>query len=111
MKTEIFTFEATNYTIFIGQNAQENTEIVTNASQHDIWFHVENSPSCHVLLKVLDKSKLPIQVLKRCAYLCKVNSKAKYEKTSQIIYTRVCNVTPTHIPGKVYSLGCKVLRI
>ena len=39
MKTEIFTFNTTNYTILIGQNAQENTEIVTNAFQHDIWFH------------------------------------------------------------------------
>lgn len=110
MKTEIFTFNTINYTIIIGQNAQENTEIVANASQHDIWFHVENSPSCHVLLKVQDKTKLPIQVLKRCAYLCKIHSKAKYEKQSQIIYTRACNVIPTLIPGKVQTTDCKVLR-
>jgi predicted ribosome quality control (RQC) complex YloA/Tae2 family protein len=111
MKTEIFTFEATNYTILIGQNAQENTEIVTNAFQHDIWFHVENSPSCHVLLKLQNKTNIPIQVLKRCAYLCKINSKAKYEKISQIIYTRACNVIPTSIPGKVQTTDCKVIRL
>lgn len=111
MKTEFFTFDATCYTILIGLNAQENTEIVANASQHDIWFHVENSPSCHVLLKVPQLIRAPIQVLKRCAYLCKIHSKAKYEKTSQIIYTRASNVIPTLIPGKVYSSGCKVLRI
>lgn len=111
MKTETFTFNNTTYTIIIGKNAYENTEIVKNAQEHDIWFHVENSPSCHVLLKRIDNLKVPIQVIKRCAYLCKINSNAKYERISQIIYTHACNVVPGDIPGKVYSSQCKILRL
>lgn len=111
MKTDFFTFENTTYTINIGQNAQENTEMVLGASQHDIWFHVENSPSCHVTLTCMNNKSVPRQVLKRCAYLCKINSKAKYEPLSQIIYTRVSNVQVTEIPGRVVAGECKVIRL
>lgn len=110
MKQETYTFNNIHYTILIGQNATDNTEIVQSASQHDTWFHVENNPSCHVLLKYDSSMKVPLQVLKRCAYLCKINSKAKYEKLSNIIYTRASNVIPTNIPGKVLSSHCKVIK-
>ncbi len=110
MKQETFTYNNVNYTILIGKNATENTEIVQSASQHDTWFHVENSPSCHVLLKHESSMKVPLQVLKRCAYLCKINSKAKYERISNIIYTRASNVVPTDIPGLVKSIHCKVIK-
>ncbi len=109
MKEETFVFDNISYTIIIGQNALENTEIVASASADDVWFHVDNSPSCHVLLKH-NNTKAPRQVIKRCAYLCKINSKAKYERTSQIVYTRACNVTLTNIPGKVKLTECKTLR-
>jgi predicted ribosome quality control (RQC) complex YloA/Tae2 family protein len=111
MKTDFFTFDNTTYTINIGQNAQENTDMVSSASQHDMWFHVDNSPSCHVILTCIHSKSVPRQVLKRCAYMCKIHSKAKFEPLSQIIYTRVANVQVTEIPGRVVASDCKVIRI
>ena len=50
MKTEVFVHGNTNYNIIIGKNATDNTKIVKNASPSDVWFHVLDKPSCHVIL-------------------------------------------------------------
>jgi predicted ribosome quality control (RQC) complex YloA/Tae2 family protein len=109
MKTEMFNYNKMDYTIIIGKNKKENWQIIDDAIETDIWFHVSESPSCHVILKnVLSAlSAIPIQVIKRCAYLCKINSNAKYEKKSVIIYTSILNVKKTNNEGEVIVTNCK----
>jgi predicted ribosome quality control (RQC) complex YloA/Tae2 family protein len=51
MKTELFSFNNTEYTIYIGQNKTENWELIDAADSTDIWFHISNHPSCHIILK------------------------------------------------------------
>ena len=112
MKTEIFNYEGIDYTIIIGKNKKENWQIIDDSLETDVWFHVSDSPSCHVILKnMVNISSIPIQVIKRSAYLCKINSNAKYEKKSVIIYTPICNVKKTNIEGEVVVKSCKSVSL
>ena len=59
-------------------------------------------PSCHVLLKNDEKLRLvPRQVIKRCAYLCKINSSAKTMPKCNVIYAPISEVKKTEIVGQV----------
>ena len=76
MKLETFEYDGTIYNIKIGRSATENTELVQNANKSDIWFHLSDSPSCHVILQCETRlNEVPRQVISRCAYLCKMHSK------------------------------------
>jgi len=104
MKTEIFTYGSAEYTINIGKNKDENWQLIDNASGTDIWFHIDGQPSCHVVLNNDQKVKLrdiPRQVLKRCAYLCKINSAAKTMPKCNVIYTVMSEIKKTDIVGQV----------
>ena len=109
MKLETFEHDGTVYSIKIGRTAKENTELVINACESDIWFHLSDSPSCHVILENVAKmNQIPRQVIKRCAYLCKINSKTPAK--CDVIYTSICNVQVTQIPGQVITTNCKVIN-
>jgi predicted ribosome quality control (RQC) complex YloA/Tae2 family protein len=102
MKVEIFEYNANTYLIEIGGNRSENQEIVDASKETDIWFHIEGEPSCHVILKTSENIKeIPRQVIKRCAYKCKINSKAKRNPRTRVIYTKMKNVIQTEIEGQV----------
>jgi predicted ribosome quality control (RQC) complex YloA/Tae2 family protein len=102
MKVIDFIFNSNTYTAIIGKNKTDNFKIIDDATDNDIWFHVQGEPSCHVILKNSTELKnIPRQVIKQCAYMCKINSKAKTKKNSVIIYTPLCNVIKTEIVGQV----------
>ena len=106
MKTEHFLFKNIGYTIYIGQNKNENWELIDAAEKTDIWFHIEDLASCHVVLKNLENVNLrdvPRQVIKRCAYLCKINSSILVKSMSKcnVIYTPISEVVKTDIVGQV----------
>lgn len=106
MKTELFSFNNKEYTIYIGQNKTENWELIDAADNTDIWFHISNYPSCHIILKNIDCVKLrdiPREVIKRAAYLCKINSSSiiKSMKKCVVIYAPISEVKKTEIVGQV----------
>lgn len=102
MKFETFINDQGEWNIIIGQNRHENWQIIDEADPTDIWFHVQEMPSCHVILKNVQKiSVIERSVLKRCALLCKMNSKAKTEKKSIIMYTPISSVHKTKTIGEV----------
>ena len=116
MKEEQFFFNGTNYSIKIGKNKTENDHLVKTSAKTDIWFHVNgaprvftkrvNMPSSHVVLLNTEKlNKIPRQVIKRCACLCKSNSSSKSELNCEIIYTEMANVMPTEHEGQVTVNG------
>ena len=112
MKQEIFQHKSVEYVIEIGQNKQDNFDIIDSANDTDIWFHVQDIPSCHVILKTEEKIRnIPHQVLKRCAYLCKINSKAKTLPKCEISFTTINNVTKTNIIGQVQIKNFKIISI
>ena len=61
MKLEIFEFQNETYEIQIGKNKLENDELVRKAKSTDIWFHIANAPSCHVVLIAHNEKSLPKQ--------------------------------------------------
>jgi predicted ribosome quality control (RQC) complex YloA/Tae2 family protein len=108
MKLETFEYDGITYNIKIGRSAIENTELVKNASKSDIWFHLSDSPSCHVVLDCMIKlNQVPRQVISRCAHLCKMHSKMLAK--SKVIYTQIENVQITKIPGQVITTHCKTI--
>ena len=108
MKLETFEYDGTIYTIKIGKSAVENTELVKNANKSDIWFHLSDSPSCHVVLTCEKKlNQVPRQVISRCAYLCKMHSKTSHN--CKVIYTQIENVQITRTPGQVITTCCKTI--
>lgn len=112
MKEDIFQYKTIDYIIQIGQNKQDNFDIIDMAVTTDIWFHVEGIPSGHVILKTNKKFRdIPHQVIKRCAYLCKINSKAKTLPKCDINYTTIDNVIKTNIIGQVNATNCKKICV
>ena len=104
MKIEIFTHGTKDYTISIGQNKEENWQLIDSSEPNDVWFHIDDQPSCHVVLKNENNIKLrdfPRQVLKRASYLCKINSAAKRSPKCDVIYTLISSITKTSVVGQV----------
>jgi predicted ribosome quality control (RQC) complex YloA/Tae2 family protein len=111
MKQEVFEYKSIEYIFFIGKNKEENFKIIDESVETDIWFHVNDEPSCHVILKNTDKLRdIPKQVIKKGAYLCKINSKAK-TKLATIMYTPLMHVTKTDVIGQVIVETFKTLSL
>lgn len=112
MKEEIFQHRSSEYIIWIGENKHDNFEMIDQSSTTDIWFHVESIPSCHVILKTSEKMRnIPNQVIKRCAYLCKLNSKTRNQPVSRIMYTTIDNIRKTNVVGTVEVNKYKTIDI
>jgi len=81
------------FEIYFGKNNKQNDYLISKiANGEDLWFHVLNCPSSHVILKV-KKDKPPTkEVLEFCAKLAKDNSKAKFSGKTPIIMTKRKNL-------------------
>lgn len=114
MKTE-YVFDQTcgsELEILIGQNAQDNWNIIDKSNPYDIWFHLEGKPSCHVILQLPShKSIVTKTTLNHCAALCKENSKYANYKNIQIIYTEIKYVTKGDDIGSVHTKKTKIICI
>ena len=96
------TFE--NNTISIGENQTDNDLLLSSAYQNDLWFHLADFPSCHVIIQNNKQSPITKKMTKYCAELVKTHTKFKYRKVS-VIYTNVKNVRKTNIKGQVTIKG------
>ena len=92
----------------IGKNAKENFDIIDDAEDHHIWFHIHNAPSCHVIAKLDEElyKKDFKYVVKQGAVLCKQHSKFNNKKNVEIVYTIIKHVHKTDIVGSV-QLECE----
>jgi predicted ribosome quality control (RQC) complex YloA/Tae2 family protein len=107
MKKEIFTYNNVEYLIYIGKDKMENWSLIDAAVESDIWFHVKDVPSCHVILKCSGKLKdVPRAVLTRCGILCKKNS-GKCNPNSEIIYAPIKSVKKGQYEGSVIVTNSK----
>ena len=64
---EIFWIEG--YKVSLGKNEKGNVDILKNARAKDVWIHMKDRPSAHVIIKT-DKQNLPQNVIKGAARLC-----------------------------------------
>ena len=55
--------------VLIGRNSKENQALLKIAKSNDIWMHIRDIPSSHLIIKT-DKQNLPESVIERAAKLC-----------------------------------------
>jgi len=64
---EIFWVEG--YKVELGKNEKGNISVLKNAKARDIWLHMKDRPSCHVIIHT-DKQQLPQNIIATAARLC-----------------------------------------
>lgn len=99
------------YNIRAGESAQENWDLIQASNQNDMWFHVKNNPSCHVVLTVNPKKGPHKTVINFCAALCKEGSKQKENNNVIIIYTEIKNVKKCDKVGSVTTKNVREIRL
>ncbi len=65
----IETFWIEGYKVQLGKNEKGNIAVLKNARAKDIWLHMRDQPSCHVLITT-DKQNLPEHIIQSAARLC-----------------------------------------
>ncbi len=81
---ELFWIE--DYKVLVGRNSQENQKLLGLAKANDIWMHIRNVPSSHVIIRT-DKQNLPDSVIQAAAKLC-VDFSVKQAGDYEIDYTK-----------------------
>jgi predicted ribosome quality control (RQC) complex YloA/Tae2 family protein len=99
----------------IGENAKDNFRIIDLAKSSDIWFHVYEKSSCHIIAVLpsgvaLHKKEIQY-IVKQGAVLCKQHSRYASDKKVTIIYTTIDQVIKTNIPGMVETRYVKNIVI
>jgi len=64
---ELFWIE--DYKVLIGRNSKENQALLKIAKSNDLWMHIRDIPSSHLIIKT-DKQNLPEGVIQKAAKLC-----------------------------------------
>jgi len=100
------------YTIKIGQNKTENWSLLDNSNPDNLWFHVSESPSAYVVLDTVCSIKdVPKRVIYRCAVLCKMRSKSRKERHSNVNYTYVRHVSKGENVGEAIMQKANIIRV
>ena len=58
-----------DYKVLIGRNSKENQSLLKIAKSNDLWMHIRDIPSSHLIIKT-DKQNLPDKVVEKAAKLC-----------------------------------------
>ena len=105
MKEETMIVDGKEYVIRIGRNDKENWNLIDDSNQYDMWFHLDDNPSPHVVLACKNDVTgiYPKQLIFKCACLCKNYSKFSNVKKIKVIYTHIKNITKSDTIGSVYT--------
>lgn len=58
-----------DYKVLIGRNSKENQGLLKLAKSNDIWMHIRDIPSSHLIIKT-DKQNLPDSIIEKAGKLC-----------------------------------------
>jgi len=114
MKEFVLCFENIDEDIvfYVGENANDNFNVIDKGDPTDLWFHVKDYSSCHVVARIpekLDKRELKT-IIKRGALLCKQNTnKLSNASRVEIMYTQLQNVSKTNKAGCVNIASSKTI--
>ena len=90
------------YTIYIGENAEENQHLVLNSNANDYWAHISGYPSAHAVISNPSGSRVHNKIIKRACCLIKSGStKCKSISKLQFDVCRISNLNTTSTPGLV----------
>lgn len=116
MKTEKLFLQGLNreITFYIGENQNENFDVIDKGSQYDLWFHSNEMSSCHVVAIIPEdlSKKDKKYIIKTGALLCKINTnKLKLQNNIEIVYAQLKDIEKTNIPGCVKIKKGNVIKI
>ncbi len=104
--------------ILVGTNAKENWNLIDESDSFDLWLHVENYPSGHVIIKekLIGKqesnaSDYPNQIIAIGANYCKSQSKYSHIPKLKIVYTQIGNLKKGKEVGSVHVSKEKYIYI
>ena len=104
--------EYKGYLIKIGSNQDENDMLVKTSNSNDYWAHADGYPSAHAIICNPTEKRVASKIIKRACCIIKSNcNKLKTIQNLPFNYTRLKNVTPTSVPGKVILGECSSLTI
>ncbi|MEA3419624.1 MAG: NFACT RNA binding domain-containing protein [Campylobacterota bacterium] len=75
-----------DYKVLVGRNSSENQKLLKIAKSNDLWMHIRDVPSSHVIIKT-DKQNLPQNVIEAAAKLC-VDFSVKNPGEYDVDYTK-----------------------
>ena len=108
MKIVSFEWKGVEYIFYVGCNRQDNWDLIDGARAWDLWFHLENEPSSHVVLEMEEGSRfgtIPRTVIKHGADLCKQHSSSCSKSKCPVIYTTVDKLVKGRSIGSVNISG------
>jgi predicted ribosome quality control (RQC) complex YloA/Tae2 family protein len=101
--------------ILVGRNNKENEFVsFVAAKKHDIWFHSQQTPGSHVILKLKDKNIEPThESILTAAQIAAYYSQARTSEKVPIIYTeaRYLQKIKGGLPGKVRYSRVKSIMV
>lgn len=107
MKIFVHTIGDVKYTIKVGTNANENWTLIDDSYPEDLWFHLDEYPSAHVVVSSninnIDDIFYPNQIITIASNYCKSNSKnGKNLYKVKVVYTEIKNLKKGKEIGSVY---------
>jgi len=102
-----------SFVYWIGQNAQDNFDLIEKSDPEYFWFHVNDSSSAHIVVSIPENFNKKEQryLIKKGAELAKQHSSRKSDKDVTIVYTKIKNVTRMDIIGTVNIVNPKYITI
>jgi predicted ribosome quality control (RQC) complex YloA/Tae2 family protein len=102
------------FSYVVGENSFENFQLIDEANLNDLWFHANNLPSCHVVVKIENKNleKKTIQkIITQGALLCKYNTNSlKSLNKIDFLCCNIGNLKKGKKEGSVYFINDKLLK-
>lgn len=83
---------------FIGRNAKDNDLLFNKMSDDDLWFHLDDRPSCHVYIKKNDSEDFTKESISRAVQLTREYSKC-FDSKVKICYLEKKYLKKTKVPG------------
>jgi len=96
---EVFWIEG--YKVSLGKNEKGNVELLKNARARDIWIHMKDRPSTHVIITT-DKQNIPMKIIESASLLC-VEFTTVQKDCFLVDYTPRREVTIQHGANVLYN--------
>ena len=103
---KIYTIED-DTVILLGENAQDNLDIIDIANPNWIWLHLKSFPSAHVIIQSTDPTERDILW---AAELCKKSTKYKNIRNLKISYCPIKNLKKGSDIGSVSYISNRIVR-
>lgn len=97
----------------VGQSAKENHALIDAADPNDLWFHIADKPSCHVIAKLpvgvsINKHILQ-KIVRQGATVILQQSRSGSGSKDRVEWTRIKNVTKLDRPGSVSVTDIRII--